>query len=47
MKSKECQLEAIEVKKIVLSKLEEKDPLHHMMKVKFGCGLYAAFRGSR
>ena len=47
MKSQECQLEAAEVDKIVLSKFEEKDPLQHIMKVLFGCGLYAAFRGSK
>jgi hypothetical protein len=35
-----------DAEKIVLSKFNEDDPWQHMMKVMFGCGIYAAFRGS-
>ena len=40
-------LEAREVEKIILSKFDKTNPFEHMMKVMFGCGLYAAFRGSK
>ena len=46
VKSRGCQLDANEVAKIILSKFDENDLIQHMMKVLFGCGLYAAFRGS-
>ena len=47
MKNSGCELSAIDVEKIVLSRFNEKDILQHMTKVLFGCGLYAAFRGSK
>ena len=31
----------------MLSKFDEKNPFEHMMKIMFGCGVYAAFRGSK
>ena len=45
VKTKECVLEALEVEKIVLSKFDEDDLHQHMMKVMFGCGMFAAFHG--
>ena len=47
VKNSGCELSAIDVEKIVLSRFNEKDILQHMTKVLFGCGLYAAFRGSK
>ena len=40
------RLSAEDAEKVVLSKFDEADPYQHMMKVMFGCGIYAAFRGS-
>ena len=45
LKTKECELEASEAEKIMLSKFDEDDLYQHMMKIMFGCGLFAAFRG--
>ena len=47
MKGEGCQLKANEVEKIDLAFFDESDLLQHQMKVLFGCGLYAAFRGSQ
>ena len=46
MKSEGCQLSAADVEKIDISKFDETDPRQHIMKVLFGMGFYAAFRGS-
>ena len=46
MKNRGCQLDANDVAKIKLSKFNEMIVQQHMMKVLFGSGLYAAFRGS-
>ena len=47
MKAKACQLFANNVDKAKqLHKFNEDDPIQHMLKVMFGCGLYAGFRGS-
>ena len=45
MKKAGCRLSASEAEKIKLETFDENDPWQHMMKVMFGCGIYAAFRG--
>ena len=46
-KNEACHLRAEDVEKISLAKFNENDPIQHMMKVLFGCGLYAGFRGNQ
>ena len=46
MKGEQCQLAASDVKKINLAIFNENILQQHFMKILFGCGLYAAFRGS-
>ena len=46
MKTEGCQLSAANVEKIDISKFVEADPRQHCMKLLFGMGFYAAFRGS-
>ena len=46
MEDKGCQLSAIDVEKIKLEVFNEEDTRQHQMKLLFGCGFYAAFRGS-
>ncbi len=46
MKAEGCQLSAADVEKIDISKFSESDPRQHIMKVLFGMGYYAVFRGS-
>ena len=46
VRSEGCQLSAADVELINLSIFDESNLDEHMMKVLFGCGLYAAFRGS-
>ena len=47
VKTKECELAASEAEKIILSKFDEDNLYEHMMKILFGCGMYAAFRGRK
>ena len=47
MKNEACHLRAEDVEKIDLAKFDEADPIQHMMKVLFGCGLFAGFRGNQ
>ena len=47
MKTAACTLDARETEKIVLSRFNEADPRQHQMKLLFGFGMYAAFRGIR
>ena len=47
MKNDNCQMKAQDVEKIDLSRFNEGVLKEHMMKIMFGCGLYAAFRGSK
>ncbi len=47
VKNAACHLSSAEVEKVKeLSKFNEDDPIQHMVKVMFGCGLYAGFRGN-
>ncbi len=47
MKAVGCTLAAADVEKVkMLCLFDESDPIQHMVKVMFGCGLYAGFRGN-
>ena len=46
MKAEGCHLKAIDVEKIAIKKFNEDDDEEHIMKMLFGSGFYAAFRGS-
>jgi hypothetical protein len=44
-KADNVHLSAADAEKIDLSRFDESDPLQHMMKILFGCGIYCMFRG--